>query len=484
MHVHRFFTAHKIPLWALLFATIALPFLACSSDSKSAPPIATDGDEESEAADGDDSGETQMPEEPTTLYFGYAEVDVTPEVGVVLGGFGAPGGVRANEGHNDPLLAQAAYFKNDIGDGFLLIAIDNAGYSFDFGGHGAGIMEIRERIADAVEGYEALEAEHILITQSHSHAATDMIGFWVQVGEALPEDLVQWHADKLTEVALAAIENTQEADLYYAESELVGYSGRDGGCSDVNDNHVNILQVRNKTGEALATLVNYAKHPTMLPEGNKLVSSDFVWGFRETLEAATGAPAIYLQGFLAAVHNGEAIRELEGDNFEKAYAVGEALTEATLLGLEKMTLNTAFDIRHRHARYESKAEGEYMLMAYEYFDMPKRYVRENEAGELIVENIELSWHKLGEAEFAAMPGEPTPEYSLFLRERMVSPSKFTVGLANDCIGYIIDPESLAKDTAGQFESYELKMGLGMPLGVKSVEVMESLGWFDGAYLEE
>ncbi|MFO1449505.1 MAG: hypothetical protein U1F61_15225 [Opitutaceae bacterium] len=49
-------------------------------------------------------------------------------------------------------------------------------------------------------------------------------------------------------------------------------------------------------GRLLGTVVNYACHPTTLAWDNRLISPDFPGAMRETVEAATGAPSLFLQG--------------------------------------------------------------------------------------------------------------------------------------------------------------------------------------------
>ncbi|MBI5481732.1 MAG: hypothetical protein HY906_22945 [Deltaproteobacteria bacterium] len=50
---------------------------------------------------------------PARFLVGYAEVDVTPPVGTIMGGYGPPGGFRRATGTHDPLLAQVAVIAND-----------------------------------------------------------------------------------------------------------------------------------------------------------------------------------------------------------------------------------------------------------------------------------------------------------------------------------------------------------------------------------
>ena len=53
---------------------------------------------------------------------------------------------------------------------------------------------------------------------------------------------------------------------------------------------------RTNSGRLLATVVNYACHPTTLAWDNTLISPDYVGAMREVVEQATGAPCLFLQG--------------------------------------------------------------------------------------------------------------------------------------------------------------------------------------------
>src|SRR6185369_13887791 len=46
----------------------------------------------------------------------------------------------------------------------------------------------------------------------------------------------------------------------------------------------------------LATIVNYACHPTTLAWENALISPDFPGAMREVVEGTTGVPCLFLQG--------------------------------------------------------------------------------------------------------------------------------------------------------------------------------------------
>ena len=117
-----------------------------------------------------------------------------------------------------------------------------------------------------------------------------------------------------------------------------------------------------------------------------------------------------------------------------------------------------------------------ILRVFRFLNMPKRGVTE-QGENYFVETIPVSWHRIGNAEFAVWPGEPSPEYALSLKARMASDFKFTIGLGNDSIGYMVDPVSLEEDTSGRLTGYELMMGLGRESGPCAWRASESLDWF-------
>ena len=62
------------------------------------------------------------------------------------------------------------------------------------------------------------------------------------------------------------------------------------------DDTVLVARVTGQDGNMLATVVNYACHPTTLAWDNTLVSPDYVGAMREVVEQATGVPCLFLQG--------------------------------------------------------------------------------------------------------------------------------------------------------------------------------------------
>lgn|GEM_PF-953760 len=512
-------------LIAALMFIMALSAAACSSDDSG-----TDGDNDNpvdgdttedgdieESADGDvaeedgdvddtpdgdaeSTGEADVEAEkpdPTKFMVGYAEVEVTPPVGTALGGYGAPGGGRQSTGTHDPLMSQVAFIANDAGDAMIIMSYDTTGFFFEFGEYGPGIQQIRESIVEAIKPDFNIVPESIVVGNSHSHVSADLMGLW-----KLPDvSLLEEQVTKLTAAALEAKNNLQEAKLFFGYKELPGYTSRDNDCSPIIDNSVNILQARDLEGNPIVTITNYAKHPTFGGSEDTEVSADFIWGYREEMKIQSGGHGMYLQGFIAAVHGA---KDMGGvDNMDNAYLFGKLLCEEVLAETENMTEATSFDIEHRATIYSSRALGDYVILALNFLDRPKRTFTYDEndvydpegpydpnndkdpvEGIYTATVIETSWHRLADAEFVVFPGEGDPYYSVNMREKIVSPYKFTVGLGNDALGYIVAPESVEADTSGQLVSYELMMGMGAEIGDDTYNAQESLGWFDGAWQSE
>jgi hypothetical protein len=57
-----------------------------------------------------------------------------------------------------------------------------------------------------------------------------------------------------------------------------------------------VVRATDGGGKLLATVVNYACHPTTLAWENALISPDFPGAMREVVEGVTGAPCLFLQG--------------------------------------------------------------------------------------------------------------------------------------------------------------------------------------------
>jgi hypothetical protein len=165
--------------------------------------------------------------------------------------------------------------------------------------------ELRATITRAT----GLEDAELLVNMSHTHGGANVNS---QLTDKPGGELIQPYIEHLAVQIGAAIVEARKAlepawvtygagrcalatnrDLWDAAAQrfAVGYNPE----TEADDTLV-VARVTGDEGELLATLFNYACHPTTLAWENRLLSPDYVGAAREVLEGAFGVPALFLQG--------------------------------------------------------------------------------------------------------------------------------------------------------------------------------------------
>jgi hypothetical protein len=205
-------------------------------------------------------------------------------------------------GIHRPLTATAFVLEPSSGDASqrqVFVAVD----------HCLLWAEEMQQVRDAILAESDLSPEQVIVVFSHTHAAglmglerTELPG-----GDLIPPYLTEL-GKKLAQVVCEAIANTQPARLTYGTGHCNLAGHRDTHDPDSDqwvcgfnpdgpvDDAVLVARVTSEDGSLLATLVNYACHPTTLAWDNTLISPDFPGAMREVIEEATGQPCIFLQG--------------------------------------------------------------------------------------------------------------------------------------------------------------------------------------------
>jgi hypothetical protein len=166
------------------------------------------------------------------------------------------------------------------------------------------------QIAERIRAQTALSAEQILITFSHTHGA----GLMDPGRAALPGgDLIAPYLDRLADDVADAVQkalaSSVPAVLSYGTGRCSLAAHRDywdeanglfacgfNPSQPADDTLLVVRATAEADGKALGTLVNYACHPTTLAYENRLISPDYPGALRETVENASGAPCVFLQG--------------------------------------------------------------------------------------------------------------------------------------------------------------------------------------------
>jgi hypothetical protein len=234
--------------------------------------------------------------------FGIARGDITPPVGIYHRLWGAATQDQATGVHR-PLEAAALMFRGPDGAGSeqeqALVAVDLC------------LLWARE-MSDLLQKLCArtgLAREQIAVTFSHTHAGglPGLERVHLPGGELIPAYLESL-GDKLADLIQEARESVQRATITYGIGRCTMAAQRDFwdevtgqfvcgfNPEGVADDTVLVARVTGQQGNLLATIVNYACHPTTLAWQNTLISPDFPGVMRQVVNAATNAPCVFIQG--------------------------------------------------------------------------------------------------------------------------------------------------------------------------------------------
>lgn len=234
---------------------------------------------------------------------GVARRDITPPVGIYHRMWGAAKHDRSTGIHR-PLTSTVLFMQpHTINDGkkpVVFIAIDHC------------LLWNREmnELLDRVSSSARLERSQLIVFFSHTHAAGLMGHERVDLpgGELIPQYLADV-ADAIAAGILEASEKIQRANLSYGFGHCTLATNRDFKDEALDrfvcgfnaegeaDDTVGVIRVAHAENHSIvATIVNYACHPTTLAWDNTLISPDYPGAMREVVEGATGAPCFFIQG--------------------------------------------------------------------------------------------------------------------------------------------------------------------------------------------
>ena len=234
---------------------------------------------------------------------GVARRDITPPVGIYHRMWGAATHDRSTGIHR-PLTTTILFMQPDDSQAeappVVFVAVDHC------------LLWNREmnELLDRVSESSGIERSQIIVFFSHTHAAGLMGHERVDLpgGELIPQYLTDV-ADTISDGIREASNKVQPSVLTYGTGRCSLATNRDfkdetlgkyvcGFNSDGQaDDAIGVVRIAKAADHTtLATVVNYACHPTTLAWDNTLISPDYPGAMREAVEAATDAPCFFIQG--------------------------------------------------------------------------------------------------------------------------------------------------------------------------------------------
>ena len=267
---------------------------------------------------------------------GVAQEDITPPIGIYSRNWGASK-YDVAEGIHRPIMLTCLTFQSSKQEKPLVLI------SADLGWWKSSEDEwfLRNGILEAL----SLTPPELMLCLSHTHSGPSIYRedaskpggqfieqylYYIQKGaiRAAKRGLLTaasatltWHYGKCN---LATNRDLPEKN---SERIVVGFNPE-----QTADDTLLVGRVTVKQNRIIATIVNYACHPTTLAWENRLISPDYVGAMRELVESNTQAPCLFLQGASGELAPAE---QYVGDT-EIADKNGRQLGYAVMATLESM----------------------------------------------------------------------------------------------------------------------------------------------------
>jgi hypothetical protein len=386
------------------------------------------------------------------LRVGASSTTINPKKGVFLGGYGKN---RKCTGVHDNLYAKAVVFD----DGHLpvaLVILDSVGTHYDT------IQQIRQLASQSVKNI-SIPPERVIVSSTHTHCSPDNIGVYGpnQVTSGRDPEYIQSMVKKAAKQVALAAQNLESTTLVWAKAPGGEWAVNDSEPEDIVRD-LTIIQCLNRKGKSIATLTNFACHPTVLDGNTTEASSDWVGSFYANMAKALPGEHIFLQGGIG----GWIQPKTPERTFTLAERYGNDLAHRALEALKSSKKLLGTDIR----------------FANKVFMMPNQnegFKQLSQAGVIprpISEGIEteVAWFAIGSAQFATHPGETAPTFTWATEALMDSEPKLVLGLGLDELGYILKPTYFVDPKAIPHAEYLTMMSPGPKAGASMMAALEAI----------
>ncbi|MCK4849906.1 MAG: hypothetical protein KAT11_01075 [Phycisphaerae bacterium] len=403
----------------------------------------------------------------TKVNAGFAEVDITPKLGTLKGGWWTY--LPAKE-IVDPLFARAAVFEgHEVCVGFIQLDVLSIRWST--------VNEIRR----GIEAQTGVSGKNIMVSATHNHAGPGLYkavlvnpehNDWGEKYRLYPRDeqLIESIVRKCTQAFCKAWAGRQEALLGYGHGfefrvahnrRIVMRDGTvqtHGSFKDPNalyfegpvDPEVAILAAKTPEGRLLGCLLDYTVHPTHHGD-NYVISAGYPGVISRLLKERGYGTCLYLNGASGNVHTMDHRTQVD-TTMEQA---GTFLADTATKVLDSMTWSEnwplssearTLQLPYRRITDEEicgKAFGAQRFIDSKMYDFanPELVARIRQRK---VQPAEIQAIHIGDVSFVGVPAEYFVEYGLQLKLAASPRRAYVVGHANGMIGYVPTREAFRR----------------------------------------
>ena len=234
------------------------------------------------------------------------------------------------------------------------------------------------------------------------------------------------------------------------------------------DRRMTVLKLVGQDGRIVATLTNFACHPTILGPANTLLSADYLSGFYKTMEEAIEGEHMFLQGAI-----GGWVQPLQGDrSVLLAERIGSAVAEVSIRLIGDAAPMAARSMVYRAKEFDVPLDnaGFRLLIALGVLE------RELHGGWFGWSSMrtEVAYFRLAELNFVTHPGETSPYYAHASRKLFPNKHVVVMGLTQDAMGYILKPDYFARTENYPHAEYLVGVSAGPQAGPLMLQTITEL----------
>lgn len=422
---------------------------------------------------------------------GVGKTNITPPLGSGINGDFV---LHYATSIHDDLYAKSLFLKNDE-TSLLMIVVDICSMDIEF------VDQVKSLITEKIN----IDSQNILISSTHTHAAGSIAEVHLS-----PMDVGYRKslAPKIAESAIIAYSNLEPATVasgridvpdhvlcrrYKMKEEYQPINPVSHTTDAIKTNPIGIeeyiiepiaetdpelsyLAINNLKGECISIYANYSLHYVGDWE-NGTISADYYGYFAQYLENHLNTA----DQFVAMMSNGTSgdinIWDFQGLKnhptglFEKSILIGEDLASKLIDSMSSLewesspklrsqTTEATFGLRKPSLEELTEAEkiiavSDYETYNYDDANLRKLYAREQSMLYQFPDTRTsiFQLHQIGKTLIGTLPGEYFAETGLWLKKQCSNMHYFTVGIANDNIGYVPPMHELEK---GGYETWRCR----------------------------
>jgi hypothetical protein len=341
----------------------------------------------------------------------------------------------------DNLYVKAVVISNESAN-LAILTFDCIGLMFP------ELEKIRLRVRRLIPEFPV---ENIVISSTHTHTGPDVVGLWGKdmLTSGINDHFMESLIEKSTQTILNAWQNRTMCNVFTAEGKTGETWVKNISEPELIDRTVSVLQFKDPTGKNIATLTNFACHPTILIGVTKGGSADYVAGYYKYLDSVHGGVNLFLQGAIGGWVQPEDVPR----SYENAIKYGTELGMYVqkILQTANSDYSSKLKIRVKKISLPVKNEG--------FRQLSRAGVIKRTFNDFV--DSELAVFQIGDAMFATHPGETSPALSLYTRSLMKNKGpKFILGLGMDALGYILKPVYFVPKNSIPHSHYLTSMSIG------------------------